>query len=825
MSRINPKTSLFYDAFTELSGGGVDYLNGNVLDRIQKIINVEFSWDLQNASVVFDSATKTIVMQNQYDNRTFISQDFKTGDTFDVIGTSSNDGSYTIYDISDDGKTVTTVESLVDETNDNSSFFGTTPITEIDFYYNLVPNTSGTYFSSIVDPDSLQKFSISGISANLPSTAKNFAIGTKSYAWVTNKITDATLGTTNEVTIVGMGVVNYVQSFKIVHYFYVTPFYLNSLFQNFQDEVAPSWYLKGSSLKYVCKVDAKYISGSPLADLSVVDNGINGTGSWFNSAALGSRAEYSLTSIVYSDNATTDPLVKLDVSKDCKVIMTINSRSGRFASTGSDTNSTMFFLGFNVCPSDEAEYQDTETTMLENFFADNCVNFLGDAPLNGNQYGTGYQSITGCFATIVSANVMTVTFVFKAGTLLKAYWESKENNDRYYEIYLITQGVTFTTTKATDRMTLLCDFQSADYETKTTNLFRIDNTKVGAFKYPDISNQLCGSLEGFQGDPFYAKFPFFILQHLGTADVCTVQNITWQVVGKKSGMTDFVFEERIIGFSDAKKLLNVQQLDYSGDRGFVTYDGDPCNEVLVSRDSSNDTATESAFVATYGLILRYESWVNALQQFQFTGTEVAIPDISKDIKNISQDWTLYNNIEGWDLFLRFCIAIDSTVNNSRNIYEAFLPIKVYSDDQVIWSGASGSLTQVTKYYNQDETEEISSIVGDSGIILIRTTLTGNFPLATDEQYYGQMFSTNEGGNIFSRRLASSEIPSESDSPFSPTAADLTADFSWAFGNCRINIFTGVKIVLESYFDSSIYGTSAQNIDVRSRIGSYQTSTS
>lgn len=823
MSQIIKSTSLFYDAFTEMPGGGLAYLNGNIIDRIKRITNIEFFRGLENITVNFsnnDDGAGVMIMSNPYDNRSFSHEGFSVGCSITLTDADTNSSVFTITEISEDGKSITVDDGFSFVGNiDSANCFDTTAITAIDYYYNLIANTDVTNFTSIVDPASQQKFSINGISCT-DSTPRAFSIGTKSYAWVTEKITDADAGTTNAVSIKGTGLVDFKQSFEITQFFTVTPFYLVSQLDDFKNIISPSYF----PMKFVCRVDGKYLSGNPVPDMSIIDNGINGVGSWYDEAALGSLGEYSFTSIVYLDNETSESLSKLDVNKNCKVEITINSRNGKFANGGSDEDGTMMIIGFNSCPSDETEYQNTPTTQRENFFQDSCTNFMGDSPLNGLQFGTGYQSITDCYITYVSPNSALVTFVFTAGYAFKNYWQSKENGDRYYAINVITQDVLLASTRATDRMTVLCGFDSADYETKTTNLFDFTSTGLEAFKYPDLGNYPLGSIEGFQGDPFYVRMPFRILQHFGAPDVCKIKNIIWQVVGEKTGADDFVFEQKIIDYSNSKKLLNVQVLDYFDSRGFITYDGDPCNEVVVISDSANDTSTQSAFIANYGLILRYESWVNALQQFQFTGTEISVPDISKDIHSIIQDWTSYNDIESWNLFLRFTISIQSLVNNSINNYQTQIPLIVSESNQVIWSGSTESSTSIMSYWNQDESEQIDSIV-INGISVVRYTLTGDFPLGAEEQYYGNLFATNEGGSIFSRRLASSELPSESDSPFSPTEPDLIADFSWAFGNCRINVYTGIKIVIDAYFDSTIYGLSVPKIDVRGRVGVFKPITS
>lgn len=813
-------TSLFYDAFTGDAGGGSPYLNGNYTDRMKRVINIEYSWDLKKADLLFDAATKTITMQNQYDRRTFKGQEFSAKDLIAVVDSELNDGDFTITDISEDGKVITVSETIVDESSkaDSVSVYGKTPITSIKLFYNLISNNTPEDYISLVDPFSKQNFFANNLDCEDDSTV-DMQIGTKSFAWVTNKITDSVTDSTDEVTIHGTGLTNYVQSFQIIQYFKVVPIFLNSQEINFTETpiVPPDYYFAGNSLKYICRIEAKYISGNPVSDHTAIDNGINGTGTWANQAALGTKGEYSVTSITYSDNDTSESLTALDLNRNCLVTIIVNSRSGKFVTSGSDENSTQFILEFNTSPSQESEYQDTDTTMLDNLFADSCTNFLDSISENGEQFATTRQSITACKCDYMSATSSRITFIFSAGSLLKSYWKAKEDSDRKYEIRIITQDINIDTTIGHDRMTLLADFNSALWNRIDKTLFSLTGTGLQGYKYPDLGLLPRGSLNGFQGEAFFIDIGFKIKQHnsIANTDICTVNNITWQVVGSKTGQVDFVFERKIIDFSNAKKVLFVQDLHFSDNRGFVSYSGDPCNIVAVTRDEFNDTSTYTAWLAYYGLILRYEVWVSALEQYYSSDTSIS--DISKFIDEITQDWSSYNNAQGWNLKLIFSIQITNTDIGSINNYTTSIPIVVKKDNTIQWSGSSGALTETIQYFSEDGLIEIFSI-DRTGITLIRTTLTGNFPFSDDEQYYGIMTATIDEGTIFERRLASSELDSETDSPFSPTDADESADFTWANGGCRINIFSGVKIIIESYFDSSNYNHMIKNINIQSVIG-------
>lgn len=798
-------TGLFYDEFTGSGGGGSPYQNGNVTRRMKRVIDFYVGWSMTGARFVFNNLASTITIQNSIDSRSFITQGFKTGDSITVNGTVSNNTTFVISSVFD--RYIVTNVAPTNETCDNGNIYGDTPITSLDYLFNNLPNGSSENYISLIDPASQQKFFANGLDATDVTTTLNMRVATKSFAWVTNIITNALTGETSEVTLQGKGVSNHQQKFQLVQYFYV-PIYLPAQFNNFRNNIIPNHYNAGNSLQFIFRLNAKFIANTPYADHTGAELNVKGTGSWFDEGALGSRPEYYISSVVYSNNITTSPMPRLDVGVETKVVLTINSRSAKF------TNSTKMIAGFTLCPSSESDFQNTQTAWKQNFNIDRVLATLTSGITAGEQNGTVYQALKTCNFTKTSSSVAIATIIFSAGSTLASFWKAKPDNDRYYKIWIDTQDVAITTTVGTDAVTCGYDFQSADYDKTDSSLFAFSKTGLFAFPYPDLGTYGFGSANGFEGDPFLIQIPFRIKQHLGA--VGGIANyLKFQVAAIKTGKSDFILEQKIIDLSINKKLLQVQQLQYSDVRGFISYDGDPLNSIEIIRDASSDTGSMSGFIAQYGLVLRYESWISAIEQYQILGAN-GVPDIALDIDQITHQWSNYNNVQGWNLVFRIYFSMNGNDGN-ENIFTTSIPITVAVSNQAIWSGSSG-VDIALKYYDQNETEELKAIV-KTGITKIRATYNGNFPPGSlASGYYGWMFSNLDTGGIYDRRFASSEIPSESDSPFSPTAADVNADSSYANGGIRINIYNSIKVVLETYFDSTIYGNDVSELNIFTRMG-------
>lgn len=811
-------SALFYDEFTSTGGGGSPYMNGNVGDKMRVEIEGYFSRVFEDVRVRVDAEANTMTMLNNLDPRSFAGEGFYVGCQIEITGTASNNGEATITAISEDGRTITFTSefSVNDEDAESVTFGDISAPTEIDLYFNLIPNSSPETYVSLTDVNSLQRLYAPGFDAEV-STPVKFRIGTKSFAWVTNEVENEDTGQVGEVEIVGEGVADYRYWFTITHEFFVTPLFLVSQKPNFVNNVSPEYYLQGSSLKYICRIEARAIPGSPDADHTGGFTSPKGTGNWYDGAAKGARPEYYVSAVTYQDDDTSEALDRLDVNKNVLVTITINSRNDRFVNQVGETPGTEMVLGFHACPGSEQDYQDTDTTYRQNFFFDRVFSTVGAVAEDGEFFGTDYQVITDCEFDFVSAGVVTCTFIFSAGSALASYWQGKADSDRDYVIFISTQGTTFTTTKNHDRVSARADFQSADFDKTDTTLVQLVGTGIMAFEYPDTGMTPVGSIEGLSGDPWYVEIPFRVKKTAVNGETPTVQTISFQVVAQKTGEQDFVIEEKVVDCSQMKKLLGVQQLDISEERGFITYAGDPCNEVVVSREDAYDTETYAGYTSRYGLALRYESWMDALSLYLLSNAGSAVPAITKYIDQISQDWSRYNNVQGWNLFFRWNITVRG-VDGFDNDYFSQIPVKVTAPNVIIWEGGDLAYSYSLKYYLADGSEEVGSILLDEKT-LVRATYTGGFTLPDGAGgYYGWMAANASGGTVFDRRFASSEIPSETSSPWSATDEDPDADESYALGNIRINIYYGEKVVLEGLFDATLYGQSVSTAIIHTRFG-------
>lgn len=799
-------SKLFYDAFTDIGGGGVSWLNMNVCDRVKVIIEGYVEWNLLNVRIDFTAVDNTIEIVNELDQRTWTGQEFKVGDTITIAGTALNDGDFTITAISQDDRTITVAEALSTEFAADASFHGITPVTSFDFYYNLITNEGAENYQSFIDEGTIQRFNVSGFDATDTLHYLNFTAPTKSIGWCTNTITNGITNETDEVQIIGGGIVDYKQYFTISQEFDVTPFFFLGQTNNFETDVPPNYYRFGNSLKYICRIDAKYDSKNPNADHTGNSLEPNGNGSWFDQASGGEKPQFKVLATYYTDNDTFETLSEIDPSKNVLVTIELESLSSTFTAT------TDFVLGFFVCPISEQRYQNTvDRNLRQNFLFDYGKTTTG-ATIDGHNFGTQYQVFGNITGTYNGPTSITITALVQPAYNLYQYWDGLEDQERQYVLFVSVQNPAVTTTSGSDRVVCLADFNSAVIDQTNSALFEFTGNGLTAYEYPDTSVVKLGSVNGQSGTPFLIEAPFRVYNYPdGEGNTPTIKQINWQVVAVKSGYDDFVIEERIIDCSSVVKLLGIQEISIDQTRGFTTYEDDPFNAVTIERDAANDTAFMAAYIARYGVTLRWEDWIqiSADSVVSDAGT-LSVNPIKKYIENVVEKWANYSGVQGWDLKMRFqCVVTD--LNNIDQTYQCDLPMSVIDND-TSWPGSS-STTNTVYFKGENDGINYKSILREGLVTLVQVVYSGDYPIdvTTESGWYGFMRMNVTGSTVFESRFASSEVPSESDSPWlsTPPPANISADISYANGNVRIDIFnptpsTTSQINISAYFDSSQY---------------------
>jgi hypothetical protein len=418
----------------------VAYQDGVILERYKAIINFTASKNLPATNLVFNAATGVITNNNPLDTNSFI-RDYGLllNEKIKVAGSALNTGEILITGLTD--TTITTSTALTNETVPVAYVYVTSIIDAMDYYYNLIGNNEVETYMSKTDPNFPQKYTCKGLNA-APGTIVALNIGTTSNAWVCDTL--AGIVSTSTITVNGSSGsgLTYVQSFTLTHYYGIAPFWLKEQQPNFATKTPP-YYFNGSvfnatqaiinALQYIGLVNMKYNSSDTVAQYSGHFVNQNGVSSWFNQNNSRTVPEFTVASIAYADTLG-NPLTANDFSKDVNVTIKIKSATGLFVN-----NTTKFYLKHVYCPLDPTAYQNTLTTLYQNFMLDYNSQILGSASVNGVNNGGNYQVLKNIVGTFVDVNNATITCTMSFSAFLKAILLAKDPSDRNYLLSVIVE--------------------------------------------------------------------------------------------------------------------------------------------------------------------------------------------------------------------------------------------------------------------------------------------------------------------------------------------------------------------------------------------------
>ena len=467
----------FFDEFTGLGGGGIDLLAGCIGDKITAEITFDVSWATVDKPLIFTADGQTI-QRNDIVTFTFpvtppktncfssfISDGFKVGDTIVIEGTTLNDGTYTIAAITD--TIITTVEPLVSETVTSGTIYGYTPITAIDFYYNIIENNDLADYKSRYDTAASNRYNCDTVSIGMGIT-EMIPVGS-SRGWVND---DGTSGT--GATIQGTAypyTADYVQRFRIYHTFFITPLFLANWKKNLDTISNPiNFYSDFESLKYICKIEAKFdnLQTTPSHTGDFIPELKKGNVGFFNEFVNGFHANYTLKSISFTDVITAASVDNLQYGRETDVDIRITSTHSVFSA------GCKVVLNNLYAPLDTTDYTDTGTdVMIENYRFDRILLTEGAAATDGEQFGTDMQSITDAQATLIGADELKITFRCSLATAFSTFIAGKDTYNRNYILFATPQDIDVITTTDFDRNAVLCDFGTFTTDERRLSLWSI----------------------------------------------------------------------------------------------------------------------------------------------------------------------------------------------------------------------------------------------------------------------------------------------------------------------------------------------------------------
>jgi hypothetical protein len=463
-------------------------LVGNITDKIRTRQTIAVSWNASSDAVnTFDVVGNTL---NQTTGN-FINSGFALGDIislYDNVGvafvfTDRTITSLTPTQIIFDGAVVPTVSYP------DAKLYGKTPLESLRFRFGLIENNEPTNFVSKIDGTAENSFSADGIGfdtgggvRSLVAVALNSATGVNSWKSDFDSATVAFIST-------GTQIENYEQVFEIIHYFSILPFFLDGELSNIQNLIQPALFTSTNTLKYVYDAQFNTTLSNPNGTKAVLIDSLLGSVGWYNESLNGNPNNYTVRSLVYTNQDTLAVVTEINSQQKTKVEFKVTSALGKF------TTNTNVSVGIAILP-ESLDYQQNANTINENFILDTAFTTV-DLSAVASSIITNYSAV------YVSIGEILVDFDVDYLTAIEPTLENKN-----YIIFVSTCDETVNS-DSTDRVTLKVDSQLYFYNPDVVDLIWIDT--INHFPHNINDTVLLNGFDDYRGwieDGFEIVAPF-----------------------------------------------------------------------------------------------------------------------------------------------------------------------------------------------------------------------------------------------------------------------------------------------------------------------------
>ncbi len=394
----------FFSELQGVSDDPVDWALANVGDKIR--IELEFS--VETFAISSSDNTIRLNAKDGYigdgwvidTNNRF--KDFQVGDvvSIDNYFANTHTDTRTIIQKLSDNEIQFDADITGPANNDDSAqvvFSVTKPIQAIRYKYNFIENNDSDTFNSKVSGTE-QILIIKIIDADDPTVLDMEFLGELSY-----QIGSATI---NGVDIIDAnGNVVYESKFKIIHETIITPFMLSLQWDDILDDISPDYFFNANCLKAIFDIEAMYNYTDPNRIQTDEITTVKGNTGWFNENFNSGVTNYS-KSVVFK-NSTSEIVDALQLRDDDYTSFSITITN--IIDAPFSNHNTKFALKFCKAPFDQSEYQLNGRSMAKNFVFDQLLQKVGEASVNGDNYGGAMQVLKDVSASWTSNSVIVIT--------------------------------------------------------------------------------------------------------------------------------------------------------------------------------------------------------------------------------------------------------------------------------------------------------------------------------------------------------------------------------------------------------------------------------
>lgn len=721
---ITPNSTKFFtqyrngDDFTDNSGDFTPNLAAEVGEKIQLVQEIDIQWFFQATSsdkVEFENLGSDLFRYKKVNGGWFGDDGFVATDTIDVISSGSPTISGTITNLSQTWMTIqfSTTVTTPDGVTSISLFRGTSDLTALIYKFGLIENQEVFNTASKVTQHD-QSYYASGMTEGggaitfIPQgTYKDWQTGTGSVKRLTDPST-------------------YTQRFEIIHEFIVSPYYVDGQLTNLQNVVLPSLFTNNQSLKYAFRVDFRLaLSYVGSAKVTIIDD-VPGSVGWFEQNFNGFENLYSITDVNYKDDAAASADGILS-NGNSVITVTVAKSSGAFVSTDK-IGAIVSFLAESV------DYQDKPTTLTENFMYDNNFCLADGTPVAGSGIITETSAV-------LSGDDIVLTIKTTYSTAQKTVLANKIAPNF---LLAISIGDVTILNGNSDRVILIADALPYDRNPDIPGLATLVSWLY--FAQDDDIGVEPGSTDliAWPEDGFASTFEFTIDLNKNVF----INSIEIKLVAF-NGVTGTFFDldSFFIPISGAIISGGVQQIEFTGSRGYTLASGSQFNDVTITTGAN--VGGIQTYTGTFSQKISWQDWIENL------AVNTLFYDNTKPNNNLNFKASNYSNISNYTINAAIVMNLTGTSDlgiTGDTVYALAgnaITVHDYDKDEFvvpIWSGT-------IKTFTEDGLTDLGGAIltnGDNTLVEV-TWVNSVAPVVAIPNFWGIFrieVSLQQGYNIF-----------------------------------------------------------------------------
>jgi hypothetical protein len=684
-------------------------LFGNVFYKLNIIIDFEvhtFAIATSNREIEFAAVGFPDSSYIQDVNGGGMFTEFRSGDTILIQNAGANNGTYTNL-IKIDNNTIRFIgTSFTANTSSTAEVYLVQTYSSIDYYYNLVDNSTQKYSNNSVGV---------AFSPMIPKGFQSWHIGS---AQIKRTSVSAT----------------YSNIFQIEQEFYITPFFL----AEFDLNTFPNFFLNNNCLKFIFKIDAKAaFSDNALVQTILFDSESGNTG-YFNENYNTGLTNYSIANTTYtrlSDSQSLNAIQLIDTETTVIEFDVVNTVDSPF------TASTDFVFSFINVPQDNTNYKQTATDLSYNFSFDRAKNTIGAAPVSG----VNGITIDGFEISLTSSSIAHVTCNILINT---ATYNRISSFDSKYLVAISTQDIALSPQNS-DGVTLSLDYRDFYVDLGLDAAITVDEETYIEHPYQTKIDGI-SLLESFTEDEVVGYKRFKIDTSLATQPF-TISEVRAGIKAT-DGTNEFKLSEYKLPIQNVPIVNGIEFIDAVQIIPFKAPNTELVTKFSVKRDIASDAAPIYYYDVYFGWINRWEYWD-------------ANNNVNSDFFNIAlANNGLNNNWERFDTLgysLKFFVEWDLTVNGQTQTlsFESDFTINDYLSNPE-W------INEDIKTYDSSNNQLISGlneyILGyDETIVVSEFEFNGvgGTPLNSEVDIIMRLEGYEIGGQFGSTRITSARATS------------------------------------------------------------------